>query len=546
MKKIISVILAVMLMIMPAGFVSAEETSLFDSVLNKFADYTPEIRSGYFSYFRPFITTDSGVSAALLNIDSGAMDGMLQSFAGDSVDHDLLRRVFLSFNCIQDDTDLRLTYADIFQQKIELEGASASTLSGIKKLMEAMYQHSSATKKIFTEDGVTAGVIANMLTIIPEINGGEKLVKYQDGTYEVNTVDKTFREDFDAVWNGYETESGQTVTYEKLVNKFADFLNDTVPQSDKSAVASALSDLDVCKKESSSTGGSGSGGSSGGSSSGNHRNDTKPTEDETADYTVLESYDGITDELLGGGFIIQIKENAAKVIEISTQAESPMLYEFNNGHTVPVKYSVPSENGLTAKVKSNGIYVVKSLPYPFEDANGWGKSFIWALYSRGIINGKSETTFEPDTGITREEFVKLVVELFELNDTSLKVDFDDVDEDAWYYSYVAGAFQNGIVSGIGDNLFGTGRQIKRQDMAKIINTVLEANNIRGEKASSSVFNDYDAIGDYAKEHVLAICGMGIISGDDSGNFNPNQFATRQEAAKMIYGMMTAYVHSLKE
>lgn len=197
-------------------------------------------------------------------------------------------------------------------------------------------------------------------------------------------------------------------------------------------------------------------------------------------------------------------------------------------------------------MKADGVYVVKSLSYPFADANGWGKSFIAALYNRGIINGKSETAFEPDASITREEFVKLVVELFDLNDTALKVDFKDVAEGAWYYSYVASAYENNIVSGIGENMFGTGQKIKRQDMAKIINTVLEANGIRADKASSSVFKDYGTISDYAKDHVLAIYGLGIISGDDNGNFNPNQFATRQEAAKMVYGMLTAYVNSLKE
>ena len=75
---------------------------------------------------------------------------------------------------------------------------------------------------------------------------------------------------------------------------------------------------------------------------------------------------------------------------------------------------------------------------------------------------------------------------------------------------------------------------------------MTANGISADKADSTTFGDFDTIADYAKDHVLAICGLGIISGDDNGNFNPNQFATRQEAAKMVYGMLTAYVNSLKE
>lgn len=550
MKKIISVILAVMLVVMPGCIGYADDSGILDSILDKLAEYTPETRSGYIAYFRPFITTDAGVSAALLNIDSGAMDGIIQSIVGDSVDKAALRNIFLSFNCIDDDTELRIIYADILQKKIELDGADSSTLNGVRKLMNAVYKRSSSAEKIFTEDGITAGVVANVLTVIPKINGGEKLVKYKNGDFEINVVDQTFCDNFNAVWDGYTNESGKTVTYENLVYKFVNFLNDSIAESDKSSVAKALSNLDVCKYEASTASGGGSssggGGSSSGGSAGNKQDSVKPTENETENYTVLQTYDGITDEFTDGGFIIKTKETSSKVIEISTDAEAPMLYEFNDGQLKPVKYSVPSEKGLLAAVNPNSVYVVKSLSYPFGDAEGWGKSFIQTLYNRGIINGKSKTVFEPDDGITREEFVKLVVELFDLNDSSLKVYFDDVEEGAWYYSYVASAFYNNIVNGVGDNMFGTGQKIKRQDMAKIINTVLEENNIYGDEASSSVFKDYDTINDYAKEHVLAICGLGIISGDDNGNFNPNQFATRQEAAKMVCGMLTAYVNSLKE
>ena len=550
MKRIISIILAVVLVIMPAGVISGEDSGILDSVLNKLAQYTTEQRDGYISYFRPFITTDTGVSAALLNLDSGAMDGIIQEIVGDSVDKPTLRRVFQSFTCIKDETGIRLTYADILQKKIELENASDATLKGMEKLMNVLYKRYPAAEKIFTEDRITAGVVANLFTIIPEINESKPMLKFKDGEFDVNFVSQTFADDFDAVWDGYISKTGKTVTYQQMVDTLVTFLNSKVPQSDKSSVATALDDLGVCKKESSSQSGGGNGGTGGGGNGGtsdnNKPDDTKPTEEETGNYTVLESYDGITDELLGGGFIIKTKADTANVIEISTQAQSPMLYEFSGGKLVPVKYSVPSEKGILAQVKADGVYVVNSLSYPFADANGWGKSFIAALYNRGIINGKSETAFEPDASITREEFVKLVVELFDLNDTALKVDFKDVAEGAWYYSYVASAYENNIVSGIGENMFGTGQKIKRQDMAKIINTVLEANGIRADKASSSVFKDYGTISDYAKDHVLAIFGLGIISGDDNGNFNPNQFATRQEAAKMVYGMLTAYVNSLKE
>lgn len=554
MKKIISIFISAILVMTPFITNAAEEDGLFDTILNGLAEYTPAERESLIAYTMPFITTDIGVDAAISNIQAGTMSGIFTGLFGGKADNDTLIRMFRSFSCIKDETEIRIQYGEILQDKIELDNASNSTISGIQKLLDAVFEKSPAAEKIFTEDGYSAEVVANLLTIIPKINGGEPMIRYENGVFEIDTIDQTFKDDFDAVWDGYVSGSGSTITYQKLVERLVGFLNDNIPQGDKSSVATALRNLDICEKASSSNG-TGGGNGSGGNGSGSGTNgsnstddgkteDTKPTVDETSDYTVLDSYDGITDAMLGGGFIIEIKTDANAVVEIETQASNPMVYLYQDGGLLPVKYSVLSEKGITAQVEPGEVYVVKSSSYPFTDANGWGKSYISALYNRGIINGKSETTFEPDASITREEFVKLVVELFGLNDTSLTVDFQDVQEGSWYYSYVASAYKNGIVSGIGDNLFGTGQNIKRQDMAKIINTVLAANGIEGEKADSSVLVDFDSISDYARDDVLAIFGLGIISGDDNGNFNPNQFATRQEAAKMVYGMLTAYVSSL--
>ena len=477
MKKIISLILSAVILLVPAFAASAEDDSMLDIVINRLAEYTPEQRENLIAYARPFITTDTGVDAAITNIQTGTMSGLITGLVGDVLDEATLIRMFRSFTCIKEDTGLRLTYADILQKKSELEDASSSTLSGVQKLMNAMFLVSPAAEKVFTEDGIGAGVVANLLTIIPAINDEKTMVSYKDGIFEVDTIDQTFQNDFDAVWEGYTSASGSTVTYYKVVDRFVRFLNSAVPQSDKSAVAKALDNLGICDNQSTTgTGGTGSGtggtgGGTGGTGTGSETDkpdDTKPTDTETDEYTVLTSYDGITDAVLGGGFILKTKANIAEVIEISTPAGNPMVYEFVSGDLIPVKYSVPSENGILAKVKENSIYVVKSALYPFEDANGWGKSYIAALYNRGIINGKSETTFAPDDSITREEFVKLVVELFELNDTSLKVAFQDVAEDAWYYSYVASAYQHNIISGVGDNLFGTGQAINVRIWQKLL------------------------------------------------------------------------------
>ena len=542
MKKIISMILIALIAFAPMGIVSAESDGMLDAILERVSAYTPEKRSAYVAYFRPFITSDAGVDAALTNLDSGAMDTLLQEIVGADLDKGALRRLFRSMTCIKEETQIRLTYADAFQNRTTLSGASGSTLTGMQKLMNAYFAESPAVQKIFREDGITAGVLANLFTAIPKINGNKPPIAYQNGDFVTNVLDQTFRTEFNGVWNGYVSREGKTVSYEKIVDEMLVFLNSKLPASDKNAVATALSGLGVCKlaKAPQEPGPGPSGAPS------DKPTDKEPQITDTADYEILESYPGVTEDLLGGGFtIIRTKAEIAPVITIKSAGENAVIREFNNGGTILLKYSYPAGEDLVAHVKPNTVYLVKAGKYPFTDANGWGKSYISALYNRGIINGKSQDTFAPDAHITRAEFVKLITAMFGLN-SGATANFADVAETAWYYPYVANAYQNGYISGIGENQFGPEMNIKRQDMAKIIHTVLESKGICGVKAESNAIADFDSISDYAKDHVLAMCGMGIISGDEYKNFNPNQFATRQEAAKMIFGMLKAYVDSLKE
>ena len=93
----------------------------------------------------------------------------------------------------------------------------------------------------------------------------------------------------------------------------------------------------------------------------------------------------------------------------------------------------------------------------------------------------------------------------------------------------------GIVGGIGDGLFGTGRNITRQDMAVMIYKALTAKGV-GLEAGALAFSDSAAVSDYAKDAVAALANAEIINGQGDNTFNPNGEATRAEAASIIYGM----------
>ncbi len=171
----------------------------------------------------------------------------------------------------------------------------------------------------------------------------------------------------------------------------------------------------------------------------------------------------------------------------------------------------------------------------FNDLNqaAWAEKYITELYKRQIISGRTENEFMPMENVTREEFVKLIVLAAELEQGD-ECGFSDVMPDEWYYPYICSAVSAEVISGIGEGKFGTGNKITRQDIAVIISNVLKDIEYTGK---GSEFNDSDLISDYAAEAVRKLSSLDIISGDENGNVNPKSFATRAEAAKMVYMMI---------
>ena len=175
---------------------------------------------------------------------------------------------------------------------------------------------------------------------------------------------------------------------------------------------------------------------------------------------------------------------------------------------------------------------------PFEDLDtaSWAYEAISTLYNKGIISGKSETRYAPNDNITREEFVKLIIGAIGELSVNKQNKFKDVSDDAWFCNCVNLAAELGIVNGIGDNLFGAGMKITRQDMAVMLYKAVVYKgidlNINGPE-----FTDSDEISDYAVQAIGALASEGIINGMDDGTFKPNSNATRAEAAQMVFGVM---------
>ena len=169
----------------------------------------------------------------------------------------------------------------------------------------------------------------------------------------------------------------------------------------------------------------------------------------------------------------------------------------------------------------------------------WARTAIEALIKRSVINGYETGDFKPNSTITREEFVKIIIGAFGISGSGKDCGFSDIGKSHWAYSYICTAKEKGIVSGVSESSFGAGSNITRQDMAVIIVNAMKAAGKNSFSTEEYDFADKGSISGYAKEAVFAMKNLNIIGGYEDKSFKPQNSATRAEAAQMIYNSLKA-------
>ncbi|MBP3481761.1 MAG: S-layer homology domain-containing protein, partial [Clostridia bacterium] len=170
----------------------------------------------------------------------------------------------------------------------------------------------------------------------------------------------------------------------------------------------------------------------------------------------------------------------------------------------------------------------------------WYTKYIDYVATYGLMNGMSETTFEPSGKLTRAMFVQILANMSGVDTANRDVTttFTDVPANKWYTPAVKWASENGIVNGISETTFEPMTNIQRQQICVMLVRYAEYAGITLDaKTDEMTFTDADRIQNYAKEAVVICQKAGIIDGmdDKDGNkiFAPRDTATRAQVATMI-------------
>ena len=168
--------------------------------------------------------------------------------------------------------------------------------------------------------------------------------------------------------------------------------------------------------------------------------------------------------------------------------------------------------------------------------HAWAADAVSYLYERGIVNGMGDGKFAPDENVTRIQFIKMICTSAAVVDKTAEADFGDVSQNHWGYIYASSAKKAGFTDIYDEAFLGADTDITREDMAYMAFKAIRLFDKKEINSSTEVFSDDAKISEYAKEAVYYLKEKGIINGKGNNFFEPKGFATRAEAAKIIYNV----------
>lgn len=166
----------------------------------------------------------------------------------------------------------------------------------------------------------------------------------------------------------------------------------------------------------------------------------------------------------------------------------------------------------------------------------WAGRQIQVVAAKGAIEGVGASKFAPKSNVTRAEFSKMLIRALNLENSTATESFNDVASTAWYAPYVAVAAEKGIVTGRSASQFDPNATITRAEMATMIARAVKSVNAAataGDASSLTKFSDAAKIAASLKDGVAFAASHNLVIGN-AGKFNPNNTATRAEAAVIIY------------
>lgn len=190
---------------------------------------------------------------------------------------------------------------------------------------------------------------------------------------------------------------------------------------------------------------------------------------------------------------------------------------------------------MLGMVPSTALAVSTNASSLFTDVQetDWFYDAVQYTYENGLMSGTGEETFSPDLTTTRSMIVTILHRM-EGVPSAADANFTDIPRDQWYTSAVDWASANDIVAGYGNGEFGPNDPITREQMAAILYRYGQYKEYDTTAAGDvNTFADGMSVSAYAVDAMNWAVGIGLLSGIGNNMLDPTGSATRAQAAMIL-------------
>lgn len=466
-NKILCLIIAVMLAFagFPANANALERDIEAKVAIQKLSELSSDDRKNILTIVYPIVIIDTGIDTVINMIDSNSQSS--QGVFGEALNQaleyataDELKLMLSALKIVPE--DIRKTYLKAFTSREELK-ISVDNEARLSAFANIAYKKYSGLEKICTEDGITLGVVAKFLTVIPAVNDGMPIFYVDEGcTFSSGYISNKVSTKFSEILSGKVGDA----SVKSLVDSISQHFNQEYSKKERENLALLFEELGISSY-------------------------VKKTVGSYKNIIVSENYLSFPAiyAYFSDGLMLFKAENVRKATDftgfndingwyedcITELAQMKIVAGRGNGSFCPNDF-VTREEFVKMICASVNLPAIDTLA-PFEDVvdNSWYDPYIRTAYHYKLINGTSNTTFGVGEYISRQDVAVICNNL--LKNVNLKIvssqKFDDASEIADYaVSGVTRLSEIGVINGDGTGKFNPRSNITRAESAKIINEII--------------------------------------------------------------------------
>ena len=255
-----------------------------------------------------------------------------------------------------------------------------------------------------------------------------------------------------------------------------------------------------------------------------------PIEKPVAKYTVTWIVDGKTTTET-------YEEGAMPSYKGSTDKADDQLFAYTFTGWDKALTSVTADVTYTAVYTRQIRTVTPDGRYKDVAEKAWYYGEVYTATGLGLMNGVSADEFEPEENMTR---AMMVTVLWRLEGSPKPVgenQFKDVKDGEWFTDAIVWAAENDIVKGVSDTEFEPEENITREQIATILYRYAEKKGCdMSKRAKLDSFPDGNKVSDWAEEALSWANAEGLVNGSTEGKETyllPRENATRAQVAAIF-------------